>query len=110
MNSFPLISSYAVTTASVHDSKIDLSKKGIPVYRDKGYYGTKPKGYDATMTKVLRDFKLSIWSILLNRRISRKRSLVEHPFGVIKRVFRFSHTLVTLSRRVRIKFVFSCLA
>ncbi len=36
-NSVPFIKSYAVTTASVHDSKIDLSKEGIPVYRDKGY-------------------------------------------------------------------------
>jgi len=27
----------------------------------------------------------------------------------MKRVFRFSHTLVTFSRRVRVKFMFSCL-
>ena len=109
-NSVPLIRTYAVTTASVHDSRIDLSKRGIPVYRDKGYFGVKPKGYDATMTKALRGFKLSIRSILRNRRISRKRALVEYPFSVIKRVFHFSHTLVTLSRRVRVKFMFSCFA
>ena len=62
------------------------------------------------MTKALRSFKLSIYSILRNRRISRKRALVEYPFSIIKRVFHFSHTLVTLSRRVRVKFMFSCLA
>ena len=83
---------------------------GIPVYRDKGYFGVKPKGYDATMTKALGNFKLSIYSILRNRRISRKRALVEYPFSIIKRVFHFSHTLVTLSRRVRVKFMFSCFA
>jgi IS5 family transposase len=35
MNPVPLIWLYAVTPASVHDSQIDLSKRGIPVYRDK---------------------------------------------------------------------------
>ena len=109
-NVIPIIRSYAVTTASIHDSQIDLSKRGIPVYRDKGYFGVKPKGYDATMTKALRSFKLSIYSILRNRRISRKRAMVEYPFSIIKRVFHFSHNLVTLSRRVRVKFMFSCFA
>ena len=74
------------------------------------HFGVRPKGYDATMTKALRGFKLSTWSILRNMRISRKRALVEYPFAIIKRVFHFSHTLVTLSRRVRVKFMFSCFA
>ncbi len=90
--------------------KIDLSKKGIPVYRDKGYSGTKPNGYDATMVKSIGKFNLSMKSILRNRRISRKRTLVEYPFAIIKRVFNFSHMLLTLSRRVRVKFMFSCFA
>ena len=34
----PIIRSYAVTKASTHDSQIDLSRVGIPVYRDKGYF------------------------------------------------------------------------
>ncbi len=80
------------------------------MYRDKGYFGVKPKGYDATMAKALRGIKLSIRSILRNKRISWKRALVKYPFAVIKRVFHFSHTLVTLSRRVRVKFMFSCFA
>ena len=62
------------------------------------------------MTKALRGFKHSMWSILRNRRISRKRSLVECPFATMKRVFHFSHTLVTLPRRVRVKFMFSYFA
>ena len=44
------------------------------MYRDKGYFGVKPKGFDATMTKALRSFKLSIYSILRNRRISKEES------------------------------------
>ncbi|MEM3844428.1 MAG: hypothetical protein QXU98_01780 [Candidatus Parvarchaeota archaeon] len=41
-----------------------------------------------------------------NKRISRKRALVEYSFEIMKSVFHFSHTLVTLSRRVRVKFIF----
>ena len=33
-----IIRSYAVTTASTHDFQIDLSRVGILVYRDKGYF------------------------------------------------------------------------
>ncbi|MEM3859452.1 MAG: hypothetical protein QW478_08610 [Candidatus Micrarchaeaceae archaeon] len=44
----------------------------------------------------------------MNDRISRKRALVEYPFAIMKSVFHFSHTLVTLSRMVRVKFMFSC--
>jgi len=79
-NIVPIIRSYAVITASIHDSQIDLSRVGIPVYRDKGYFIVKPKGFDVTMTKALRSFKLSIRSILRKKRISRKRALVEYQF------------------------------
>ncbi|MEM4067210.1 MAG: hypothetical protein QXV17_10185 [Candidatus Micrarchaeaceae archaeon] len=58
------------------------------------------------MTKSTCSFKLSYWTVMRNKRISRKRALVEYPFAIMKRVFHFSHTLVTLSRRV--KFIFSC--
>ncbi|MEM3192406.1 MAG: hypothetical protein QXV17_11085 [Candidatus Micrarchaeaceae archaeon] len=108
MNHISLIRSYAVTTARTHDSRIDSSKQGIPVYRDKGYFGTKPKGYYVTMTKSIGSFKLNYGTVMRNKRISSKRVLVEYPFAIMKRVFHFSHTLVTLSRRV--KFIFSCFA
>jgi len=64
---------------------------GIPVYRDKGYFGVKPKGYDATMTKALRCFRLSIWNILRNRRISRKRALVEYQFSIVNNIPLLTH-------------------
>ena len=36
-----MIHNYAVTTASVHDSKIDLSIPSILNYKDKGYFGVE---------------------------------------------------------------------
>ena len=45
----PLIRFYAVTTAKDHDTTIDLSKTGITVYRDKGYFGHDTKGINGTM-------------------------------------------------------------
>ena len=107
-NPVPFIRSYTVTTAKDHDTKIDLSRTGIIVYRDKGYFGSDPRGIDGTMDRAVRDHKLSIESVRRNLRISRKRSLVEYPYAVMKRVFHFSHVMVTLVRRVRVKFMFAC--
>ena len=45
-----------------------------------------------------------------NLRITRKRSLVECPYSVIKRVFHFSQVMVTFIRRVRVKLMFACFA
>ena len=104
----PFVRSYAVTTAKDHDTRIDLSKRGITVNRDKGYFGSDPKGIDGTMDRSVRNHKLSVESIRRNRRISRKRSLVEYPYAVMKRMFHFSHVMVTLVRRVRVKFMFAC--
>ena len=58
----------------------------------------------------MRNHKLSIESVRRNLRISRKRSLVEYPYSIIKWVFHFSHVMVTLIRRVRVKFMFACFA
>lgn len=89
-----LIRDLETTTASVHDSRVDLSRPGEVVYRDKGYFGVKPGGYDATMKRASRGHPLSIWDRLRNARINRKRSPGERPFAVIKRVFGSGHVLV----------------
>ena len=78
------------------------------MYRDKGYFGSDPKGIDDTMDRAVRDHKLFIESVRRNIRISRKRSLVEYPYAVMKRMFHFSHVMVTLVRRVRVEFMFAC--
>ena len=96
------------TTASVHDSQVDLSRKGEVSYKDKGYHGVRSRGYDATMKRASRGHPLSIWDRLRNARISRKRAPGERPFAVIKRVFGSGHVLVTTVGRVHLKMVFSC--
>jgi IS5 family transposase len=106
----PVIRSYAVTTAKDHDTRIDLSKRGITVYRDKGYFGSDPKGINGTMDRAVRHHKLPVESVRRNLRISRKRSMVEYPYAVMKRVFHFTHVMVTMVRRVRVKFMFACFA
>ena len=46
---YGLIRAFKATTASVHDSQVDLSERGEVVYRDRGYFGVAAKGYGATM-------------------------------------------------------------
>ena len=104
-----LVRELEVTPANVHDSRVDLSLPGEVVYRDRGYQGVEPRGYDATMKRASRGHPLSIWDRLRNRRISRKRCPGERPFAVIKRVFGGGHVLVTSLPRVRVKMIFACL-
>ena len=103
-----LIRDLETTPANVHDSRVDLSREGEVVYRDKGYFGVEPRGYDATMRRGVRGHPLGIRDRLRNRRISRKRSPGERPFAVIKRVFHAGHVMVTTVRRVHVKMVFAC--
>ena len=49
---FGLIRRIEVATASVHDSQVDLAKKGEIRYTDRGYFGSKTTGYDAAMKKL----------------------------------------------------------
>ena len=105
---YGLIRDLETTTASVHDSQIDLSRPGEVTYRDKGFFGVKPRGYDATMKRASRGHPLTIWDRLRNARINRKRSPGERPFAVIKRVFGSGHVLVTTVGRVHVKMVFCC--
>jgi IS5 family transposase len=104
----PIIVNYAVTTASTHDSQIDLSIVGTPVYRDKGYAGAEPRGVDATMDKAAKNRPLTIEELRRNRRISKKRSPGERPYSVIKKIQRGAHVMVKLIRRARMKAMFFC--
>jgi IS5 family transposase len=101
-----LIRELETTTASVHDSQVDLSKKGEVVYRDRGYQGAKSEGYSATMKRGARDHPLGILDKLRNLRISKKRAPVERHYAVIKRVFKAGHVLVTTVRRANVKMIF----
>jgi IS5 family transposase len=100
-----LIRIVETTTASVHDSQVDLGIEGIPRYADKGYYGAKTRGYDAAMKKATRGHKLGLRDILRNKRISKKRSHIERCFAVMKRAHKAGHVLVTTVLRAGIKFM-----
>ncbi len=104
-----LIRDLETTTASVHDSRVDLSRPGEVVYKDKAYHGVKSRGIDATMKRGARGHPLGIRDKLRNKRINRKRAPGERPFAVIKRVFNMGHVLVTTLPRVHVKMVFACL-
>jgi IS5 family transposase len=104
---FGLIRALLTTTASVHDSQIDLSESGEVVYRDRGYFGAKPKGFDATMQRGVRGHPIGIRDILRNKRISKIRSPGERPYAVIKNVFHDAHTHVTTVIRAHVKMIFA---
>ena len=106
---FQFIRRFDTTTASVHDSQIDLSQKGETVYRDKGYFGTTPfASMDKTMKRAVRGKPLSEKDKRRNRAISRVRARVERPFAVMKRVFHSGHVMVTTHLRVHVKNLFAC--
>ena len=107
---YGLIRAIETTTASVHDSQIDLSVEDEPVYRDKGYFGTPAKGRSVTMYRATRGHPLSSWDRMRNLQISRIRAPGERPFAVIKTVFKAAHVLVTTVRRVHVKMIFTAFA
>ena len=105
----PLIREFVVTTASLHDSQVDLSMPGIPCYKDKGYAGAYCRNINATMDKASRNHPLTVEKIRRNLRITRKRSPGERPYSVMKGIMQGSHTFVTMVRRYRVKAMFLCL-
>lgn len=104
---YGLVREIETTTASVHDSQVDLTKPGEVAYKDKGYFGATSQGYSATMRRSVRGHPIGIRDILRNKRISRKRAPGERPFAVIKNVFKSGHTMVTTVPRVAVKMVFA---
>lgn len=78
------------------------------VYRDRGCFGVKPRGYDATMRCGVRGHPLGVWDRFRNGRISRRRAPAERAFAVLKHVFDAVRVLVTTKDRVHIKMVFTC--
>ena len=107
---FGLIRAIETTTASVHDSQVDLSSENLRVYRDKGYFGAPAKGRSVTMSRATRGHPLCSWDRLRNLQISRIRAPGERQFAVIKTVFKAAHVLVTTVHRVNVKMVFTAVA
>lgn len=101
-----IVRDFEVTSAEVHDSKVDLTEEGEVGYKDKGFAGQKTKSYPAIIKKKPKGGKLSFKDVHRNNRISKKRRRVERHYAVIKRVFNFGHVLVTTIPRVRVKTMF----
>jgi transposase, IS5 family len=107
---YGLIRAIETTTASVHDSQVDLSREGETIYRDKGYFGASARGKSVTMWRATRGHPLSSWDRRRNLQISRIRAPGERPFSVIKTVFKAAHVLVTTAERVHVKMIFTAIA
>ena len=63
----------------------------IIYYNAKGYFGVEGRGIDATMDKSLISYILPMKSIRRNMIITRKRSMAERPYSVIKIIFHGGH-------------------
>ena len=107
---YGLIRAIETTTASVHDSQVDLSRAGETIYRDKGYFGSPARGRSVTMRRATRGHPLSSWDKRRNLKIAKIRAPGERPFAVIKNVFKAAHVLVTTVRRVHVKMIFTAIA
>ena len=79
---YGLIREIETTTASLHDSQVDLSVQGEIVLRDRGYFGAKANGVDFTMKRITTEKPLEEIDKERNRLISRLRSPGERPFSV----------------------------
>ena len=105
-----LIREIETSTASLHDSQVDLSTEGEVVLRDRGYFGVKPIGIDFTMKRRTTEYQLSELDKERNRLISILRSPGERPHAVIKRVFGAGRVLVTTVQRVSVKMMVTAFA
>ena len=111
---YGLMREIVTTTASLHDSQIDLSIENEVVLRDRGYFGVEAKGVDFTMKRRTTDKPLGELDTERNRLISKLRAPGERPHAVLKRVFDSGRVLVTTVKRVGVKmmvtaFTFICI-
>ena len=83
------------TTASLHDSQVDLSVEDEVVLRDRGYFGVEAKGVDFTMKRRTTDKPLGELDTERNRLISKLRAPGERPHAVLKRIFDSGRVFVT---------------
>jgi len=109
-----LIREYEVSTASLHDSEVDLVEGNDKIaYRDKGYFGKKLKAEnveDKTMKRGTKKRKLNWGEQKRNRAINKVRAPGERPYSVIKRTFHNDRTNVKTLERVMVKEMFKCFA
>src|SRR3989338_892724 len=110
---YHLIRDYDISTASLHDSEVNLVEEDdSAAWRDKGYFG-KPlteSVKDYTMKRGTKSRKLNGGEQLRNKAISRVRAPGERPFSVVKRTFHNDRTNVKTLERVIVKEMFKFFA
>jgi IS5 family transposase len=94
----------------LHDSQVDLSIPGVPVLRDRGYFGASARGEDFTMKRRTTDRPLDQIDKERNSLISKLRSPGQRSFVVIKRIFGAGKVLVTTVERVDVKMTVAAIA
>jgi IS5 family transposase len=107
---YSLIREIETSTASLHDSQVDLSVKDEIVLRDRGYFGTTANGIDFTMKRRTTEKPLGELDKERNHLISILRSPGERPHAVIKRVFGAGRVLVTTIKRVHVELMIAAFA
>jgi IS5 family transposase len=107
---FGLIREIETSTASLHDSQVDLSVKDEIVLRDRGYFGAPAIGIDFTMKRRTTEKPLGELDKERNHLISILRSPGERPHAVIKRVFGAGRVLVTTIKRVHVELMVTAFA
>jgi len=100
---YELIRRFKTTTASVHDSYVDLTEENEVVYRDRGYFGAKTKGYNTTVKRAVKGHTLGIKYISRNKRINSKRVPGERVYSITKEIFKAGRVFVTTVKRVNLK-------
>ena len=105
-----LIEDYEVTTASLHDNRVDFSLPGEPMVRDKAYSFVSAKGIPFTMIGASRGNPLSDDDRAVNRILSSIRAHVEHPYAVMRRVFHFTRMYITTIKRISVRAMFMCMS
>lgn len=113
-----LIHSVEATPANVHDSQVLpwlLHGRERRVWGDSAYTGQRavlrvcaPHARDFTQRKAGRDQPLSPTERAANREKSRVRAKVEHPLGVIKRIFGFTKVCYRGLAKNRHRLVVAC--
>lgn len=107
---YGLIREIKTSTASLHDSQVDLSVKDEIVLRDRGYFGAPAIGIDFTMKRRTTEKPLGELDKERNHLISILRSPGERPHAVIKRVFGAGRVLVTTIKRVHVELMVTAFA
>ena len=109
---YHLIRDYDISTASLHDSEVNLVEEDdSAAWREKGYFGKPlPESVDYTMKRGTKSRKLNGGEQLRNKAISRVRAPGERSFSVVKRTFHNDRTNVKTLERVIVKEMFKFFA